>query len=146
MFSISFAVFLFSVINSVNNMEWYEVDNMFQTHYFYILQFCCALRYLATGANYSIVSDFQGISRSTLCRSIDEVVRFLCSLSHEYIVFPSERNHFERNALQFYRRYQKACTIGVVDGTLIAIQRPEPDVQFSYVNRKMFHSMNVMVS
>lgn len=92
------------------------------------------------------MADYQGISRSTLCRAVKEVVSFLCHISHEYITWPMTRHSMHAKALGFYRKFGKPCTVGCIDGTLIAIQKPSPEIEFSYICRKMFHSMNVMVS
>lgn len=80
-----------------------------------------------------------------MARCINEVLQFLCSLYYEYIHWPSSRAELERNAVRFYQKFGKPCTIGVIDGTQVAILRPSPAVEFSYLNRKVFHSMNVLV-
>lgn len=119
---------------------------MFDKNVFLFCQVCAALRYMATGANYSTVADFQGISKATLTRCIQEVIDFLGSLAQEVIVWPRTRQAQEVKATQFYRKFGKPCTIGCVDGTQIPILRPSQELEASYLNRKFYHSLNVMVS
>lgn len=42
--------------------------------------------------------------------------------------------------------YGFPCVIGCVDGTHIAIQAPSTEPEKPYVNRKGYHSINVLVS
>lgn len=106
---------------------------------------CAALRYLATGANFRTISDYQGISKSTLSLCVKEVVNFLGSLADEYICWPNDRRQLEEKATGFYVKHGKPCTVGVVDGTQIAILRPDIEIEYNYLNRKVYHSLNVMV-
>lgn len=103
------------------------------------------LRYLATGANYRTISDFQGISKASMGRCVNEVVHFLGSLYYDYIHWPTTREQLEDKALRFFQKFGKPCTVGSIDGTHIAILRPDPAIEFSYLNRKAFHSMNILV-
>lgn len=114
--------------------------------YLLFLQFCAALRYLATGANYSTIADGQGISKATMSRAVNEVIRFLWSLTYEYIVWPYYPEQLAEKAREFYELTGKPCTVGCVDGTHIAIKRPTMDEEPEYINRKLYHSLNVMVS
>lgn len=109
------------------------------------MQVCACLRYLATGATYSTIADFQGISKASLARCINEVVEFLCSLAPEIIIWPITREQMEVKATQFFLKHNKPCTIGCVDGTQIGILRPAKDFEWSYINRKLYHSLNVLV-
>lgn len=45
-----------------------------------LLQVCLALRFLASGSIYSTVGDTQGVDKSTVCRSVDAFVKWLCSV------------------------------------------------------------------
>lgn len=113
---------------------------------FYSLsQMCVALRYFATGGNYRSIGDHHGVSKSSVSRIVDEVVQFLISLSREIIKWPRTLDEQMANAQLFYRKYGKPCTIGVIDGTHISIIRPTPDRENAFFNRKMYHSLNVLV-
>lgn len=98
------------------------------------------------GANYRTISDFQGISKASMGRCVNEVVQFLGSLYYEYICWPTTREELEEKALRFFQKFGKPCTIGCIDGTHIPILRPCPEMEYSFLNRKAFHSMNVLVN
>lgn len=78
-------------------------------------------------------------------RCVNEVVHFLGSLYYDYIHWPTTREQLEDKALRFFQKFGKPCTVGSIDGTHIAILRPDPAIEFSYLNRKAFHSMNILV-
>lgn len=86
------------------------------------------------------------MSKSTLCRCVDEVLDFLESIAPHEIIWPEQRNEMHQKALLFYEKFGKPCTIGCVDGTHIAILRPHRQIEADYLNRKIFHSINVMVN
>lgn len=113
--------------------------------YYLCFQFCAALRYLATGANYSTIADYQGISKATLSRAVHEVIRFLWSLTYEYIIWPYFPNQLGDKAREFYESTGKPCTVGCIDGTHIAIKKTPLEEEGEYINRKLYHSLNVMV-
>lgn len=113
--------------------------------YLFNLQFCAALRYLATGASYKTISEYQGISKASLSRAVDEVVTFLCSITHQHIVWPYERTALRDKARQFYAQTRKPCTVGCIGGTHIGIMRPSMQDEGSYINKHLYHSLNVMV-
>ena len=41
------------------------------------LQVCLALRYFATGGNYTLIADFQGVTRGLVSKAVYEVSSFL---------------------------------------------------------------------
>lgn len=132
-----------SIINKLNlfQMLLYNTIKCFV----YIFQFCAALRYFATGASYSTISDYQGISTSTLSRAIHEVLDFLGSITHEYIVWPYYQVQMQQNSAIFLEKSGKPHTAGVIDGTHVAVRRVLGDDEAAYVNRKLYHSINVLV-
>lgn len=103
-----------------------------------------ALRYYATGSFYSALGDTQGIHKSTLCRAVGDVTNFLYDIAPRYIKFPTVEEH-ALYAQDFAALYGFPCVIGVLDGTHVAIQSPT-GYDRPFVNRKGYHSMNVLVS
>lgn len=108
-----------------------------------MLQFCIALRYYATGSFYSAIGDGHGVQKSTVCRAVADVTDYLCEVHPRYIRFPN-RADFPMCAQDFAQQHGFPCVIGCLDGTHIAIQAPSVEEK-SYVNRKGYHSLNVMV-
>ena len=107
---------------------------------------CLALRYLATGANYSVIGDTQGVHKSTVCRAVHEVVDFFCANQASFIKWPA--NFSERCGISgdFYELYRKVPgVLGCIDGTHIGIIGPKGN-QRGFLNRKGYHSLNVMVA
>ena len=114
--------------------------------FFFVFQVCLALRYYATGGNYSLIGDFQGVTRGLVSKAVSEVSSFLYAHQQDFIDFPLEADAQYSNARDFFRNYkQKPGVIGCIDGTHIAIGSPSIDIEYQYVNRKNYHSLNVLV-
>ena len=47
--------------------------------------------------------------------------------------------------LFFFNYKKKPGVLGCIDGTLIGIASPLRDIEYQYVKRKNYHSMNVLV-
>ena len=106
---------------------------------------CLALRYLATGANYSVIGDTQGVHKSTVCRAVHEVVDFFCANQASFIKWPANFSKRCRISGDFYKLYGKVPgVLGCIDGTHISIIEPKGN-QRGFLNRKGYHSLNVMV-
>lgn len=107
---------------------------------------CLAIRYYATGCNYSVVGDFQGVHKSTVSHCVREVTTFLYVNQQDYIHFPNTPQEMYTGAAAFYDRFgEKPLCLGAVDGTHIPIIAPRVR-ENNYVNRKNYHSLNVMVN
>lgn len=85
------------------------------------------------------------ISQSSLSRSITEVTNAIIRhLTRRWIKYP--RTDDERNVkkTRFHTVFEMHEIIGVVDGTHIAIHKPNVD-EHMFVNRKGYHSLNCQV-
>ncbi|XP_056015330.1 putative nuclease HARBI1 [Ostrea edulis] len=109
-----------------------------------MVQLLVFLRFVATGAFHQLIGDSIHLSKLTAGRCIRRVASALVSLANRYIIFPTDQN-----ATNTKRKFHNIAgfpgVLGCVDGTFIRIQTPvesEPD----YVNRKGYHSLNVMMS
>lgn len=108
-------------------------------------QMCLAIRYFATGSNYSVVGDFQGVTKATVSNCVREVAAFLYAKQRDYIIFPTTYQQRVEVARGFYDRFgEKPYCMGCVDGTHVPILRPHGN-EYTYVNRKGYPSLNVMV-
>lgn len=96
------------------------------------------------GSLYSAVGDAHGVHKSTVCRAVHDGTRFLYVNASNYIRFP-RREEFPLCAHDFYEMHGFPRVIGCIDGTHIAIQAPKGEDR-PFVNRKHYHSLNVMVS
>lgn len=108
------------------------------------IQLATAIRYYATGEFQLDVGNGVHISQSSAFRSIECVGRSLCSKFNDFIKWPT--NNIQQAAIKhgFFTIAQFPNVIGLVDGTHIRIVRPSIDEQ-QYVNRKLYHSLNVQV-
>ena len=110
-------------------------------------QFCLALRYFATGGQYSLCGDTQHVSTSLVGRAVRDVSDYFYNHQKQYIRWPATLAEKITNAHRFYnhKKGKKPQIIGIVDGTHIAIKKPQKN-ESTYVNRKSYHSINATVS
>ncbi|XP_052229485.1 putative nuclease HARBI1 isoform X5 [Dreissena polymorpha] len=99
------------------------------------------LRYLAKGDFYSEVGDLQGISRSSVSRSISVVVAAL-DRKLKTINFPTSNEELRIVKTGCFRIGKIPKVVGAVDGTLIPIIAPS-EAEEVYVCRKGYHALNV---
>ena len=116
------------------------------SYYCLYLQVCLALRYYATGGDYTLIGDVQGVTKGLVSKAVGEVSSFLYANQQQFIDFPLHPDEQYASARSYYQNFKrKPGVIGCVDGTHIALETPGTDVEYMYVNRKNYHSMNVMV-
>ena len=109
------------------------------------LQFCLALRYLATGANYSPLSQTQGVSKPSVTRCLDHVLEYFYHNVQKYIKFPENNLELLNTAADWDDDVHRPRCIGAMDGTHIAIKKTSSVDDAQYINRKGWHSVNTMV-
>lgn len=108
-------------------------------------QVYCALRYLATGANFSVIGDSLGLHKSTVSRTVSSVVEALCNKASSFIAFPDCPADLRKEALSFSGFANFPNIVGAIDGTLIRIKKPPAEREASFLSRKGFHAINVQV-
>ncbi|XP_061188738.1 putative nuclease HARBI1 [Saccostrea echinata] len=101
------------------------------------LQVFAALRFLASGSQYRMIGDTLGISKPSVCRSIDEVINVLCRTLN-IIKFPTGDAETTRTKVGFHAIAGFPNVLGAIDGTHI----PVTD-EHLYVCRKGYHSISV---
>lgn len=78
-------------------------------------------------------------------RSIHQVTAAIDTfLANEAIVFPQTRRELNAKKAAFMNRFNFPGVVGVVDGTHIAILKPNEE-EHNFINRKGFHSLNVQI-
>lgn len=65
-------------------------------------------------------------------------------LQAEFIVFPHTVSAFNQNKASFMEKFRISGVIGCIDGTHIAILKPQVE-EHNFINRKGFHSLNVQI-
>ncbi|CAL4136523.1 unnamed protein product, partial [Meganyctiphanes norvegica] len=105
-------------------------------------QVLVALRFFASGSFQSTIGDAHGITQSSVSKILDDIIYILVRKAKRAINMPTENRHITRNMQEFAAVANFPRIIGAIDGTHIAIKRPEKD-EHVFVNRKQFHSLNL---
>lgn len=66
-------------------------------------------------------------------------------LASKYIRFPQSENEMTETKAAFIAYHHFPGTLGVIDGTQIAITALPVGIENAYINRKGYHSINVQV-
>ena len=112
-------------------------------------QFCVALRYFATGADYLAIGDCHGVSKPTVCRAVRDVSNFFHKNLTDYVHWPDHVTEKTNKSVVFYReRKQKPGCFGLIDGTHVPICCPRGMGvdENQYYCYKGYYSINTMVS
>ncbi|XP_067659984.1 putative nuclease HARBI1 [Haliotis asinina] len=104
------------------------------------------LRYLATGKMQLCNGDDFGVSQPTVSNVITDTLNALCTpqLIGRFIRMPINRQEIQHHQRQFHEIGGFPGVVGVIDGTHVRIISPT-EHENEYVNRKIFHSLNVQV-
>ena len=104
-------------------------------------QVLATVRCLAKGFFFSECGDIHGISKASVCTSMDAVLSSICQRLNN-IHFPTTAEDMQKTKVDFFKMVRVPNVLGAVDGTLIKILAPSKNEQ-SYVCRKGFHALNV---
>ena len=88
-----------------------------------LLQVLVTLRFLATNSMQRAVADVYKISAASVCRSVHQCVRLLARMHSREIVFPNVKALCDMKKV-FRLICRLPNVVGVIDGSLIKIQRP----------------------
>ncbi|XP_065303743.1 putative nuclease HARBI1 [Dermacentor albipictus] len=112
----------------------------------------CALRFFGTGSFQRSVGreEHVGIAQSAVSSTIHKVTEAIISVSarRKLVDFPFAPSAKDEAKAAFARRGAIPGVLACVDGTLIAIMKPEglsPADTASFVSRKGYYALNVMV-
>ncbi|XP_046572439.1 putative nuclease HARBI1 [Haliotis rubra] len=106
------------------------------------LQVLITLRYLGKGGFQSELADLHGVSQPTVSRAIGTTVDIL-SRKLDRIRFPKDATSQREVKQVFHALAGFPNVLGCIDGTLIAIVRPQACEEAAYVCRKGFHAVNI---
>ena len=118
-----------------------NVNNIF------VFQVLVTLRYLRKGSFVSECGNLHGISKSSVCRAVEDVTTSIYK-QLDNIKFPTRDEDIQNiKNIFFFKRFFFTIAalpnvIGVIDGTLIPIIAPK-DNEADFVCRKGFHAINV---
>ncbi|KAL4720727.1 hypothetical protein ACJJTC_004444 [Scirpophaga incertulas] len=100
------------------------------------------LGFLASGSYQTLVgqSVFHGVSQPTVSRVVRQVVEAMNrpEVFKKFLFFPRTREARDK----IKQSYQEL--LGCIDGTHVALLKPK-DNEERYINRKGYHSLNVMI-
>ncbi|KYQ57303.1 Putative nuclease HARBI1, partial [Trachymyrmex zeteki] len=85
------------------------------------------------------------MSQTSLSRSLHATVNALNCVMNNWIRFPVTVDRIQRIKEGFFRNGGFPGVIGAIDGTLVAIFPPEAEREYLFINRKLYHSLNVLV-
>lgn len=101
-----------------------------------------ALRYLATGSNFSVVGDSHGVHKSTVSRCVHRVVEAVNNVLYpELVDWPQNIGQLNNIANEFHRKGGMPSVFGCIDGSHLEIVSPSED-EYQFVNRYSTHSLN----
>ncbi|XP_063788406.1 putative nuclease HARBI1 [Pseudophryne corroboree] len=110
-----------------------------------LTQFLAVLHFVATGSYQHVVGDLVGMSQGQFSKVLRHVSQAFIKRVKQFIAMPLDvgaldvvKRQFEEGGSRFPH------VIGVVDGTHVAIVPPRHNEEI-YRNRKLFHSLNIMV-
>ena len=101
------------------------------------------LWYLANQDSYREIGEAFGVTKSTAHKAAKGVIDELNNLKSTVIQWPSGQNLMLEEEY-FARLSSIRGTIGSIDGCHIKIEAPSKNVQQDYVNRKHYHSINLL--
>lgn len=84
-------------------------------------------------------------STPTVSKILRNVVNALNILMDDWIQFPIEDAEIQHIKEIFWIRTQFPGVLGAIDGTHIAIVPPNVEREQLYINRKLYHSLNVLI-
>ncbi|XP_046674737.1 putative nuclease HARBI1 [Homalodisca vitripennis] len=103
------------------------------------------LRYVGDPGFQSGVAEDVGIDRTTVTKTISDVMAAILLKKNVWIKFPSTREEMEQQKANWQEKYRFPSAIGAVDCTQIPIRKPS-DHGDEYINRKRFPSINVQAT
>ncbi|XP_041033569.1 putative nuclease HARBI1 [Carcharodon carcharias] len=103
-----------------------------------------ALNFYACGSFQSSVGDMCKITQSAARACIHQVTDAVFRRASDFIHFDMSPSQASDRAIRFHRIAGFPKVLGVIGGTHIQLKAPN-DEPVSYINRRGFHSLNVMI-
>jgi len=99
-------------------------------------QILAAFEFYSSGSFQWVVGNAEGMSKSTVSRTIESVTNSLCRVAPRYISFDTDPRKLLQDKLEFSKIAAFPNVVGAVDGTHIPILSPSAHEK-AYVNRKV---------
>ncbi|KYN15589.1 Putative nuclease HARBI1, partial [Trachymyrmex cornetzi] len=105
------------------------------------------LNFLSSGSYQRRVGqDFLScVCQSSVSNIVHQIVDAINIIIPDWIKFPTQRDEIQAIQQQFWINANFPGAIGAIDGTHIAIFPPEKNREHLYINKKLYHSLNVMI-
>ncbi|XP_024879833.1 putative nuclease HARBI1 [Temnothorax curvispinosus] len=88
---------------------------------------------------------FSCMSQSSMSGTINLIVNAINIIMPQWIKFPVQPDHIRVIQEQYWINTNFPGVIGAVDGTHVAIWPPDKNREHLYINRKLYHSLNVII-
>ncbi|XP_014673382.1 PREDICTED: putative nuclease HARBI1 [Priapulus caudatus] len=109
-----------------------------------VTQLAVTLSLLASGSFQWGMGELHGISQATACRCLHRVVSVIIGEKlRTTIKFPQTQTERTKVMHEFSQISGFPRVLGAIDCTHVAIRAPAGDMEYVYINRKNYHSMNV---
>lgn len=125
-----------------------QVEGKYSTAVLLETKIITYLSYIRSGNFQWSLGTLSGTSQPTVFRIIDSCNSTVIESWKNIIQFPTNVVEINKSKLEFANlRSTRGFpnVLGVVDGTHIAIKRPENEIENRFVNRKKYHSINCQV-
>lgn len=112
------------------------------------VQLCSTLNFLASGSHQRRVGQdaFAMISQTCVSRCINSISKAIATkLMDKYVVFPQTIGEIQKLSDGFQEIADFPFVFGLIDGTQIPVAAVKNEIEFGYVCRKGFHSINTQV-
>ncbi|XP_029159550.1 putative nuclease HARBI1, partial [Nylanderia fulva] len=112
------------------------------------LQIFVTLHFLASGSyQRKVGQDFLScMSQTSISISIHATINALNSIMGHWIQFPTTDIRKPQIKNKFFEKTGFPGVIGAIDGSYIAIFPPQTEREHLFINRKLYHSLNMCVS
>lgn len=113
-----------------------------------IYQFCATLNFLASGTYQRRVGSdaFASMSQTCVSRSIKSITRVIATkMMDDFIKFPQTLDEIRQLENEFQTLGDFPGLFAIIDDTHIGLAAMKRLVEFVYLNRKKFHSINTQI-
>lgn len=132
-----------------NDLFFLYISYIIKNYIHFVLKVLAALRFFG-GGSYQLdigSNKYFCISQPSVSRSIHAVIDSFnaSNLFNDCVKFPQTVGELNVIRESFYSKYGFPGVIGAIDCTHIAIFPPKKEIEYVYVNRKGYHSINTQL-
>lgn len=112
------------------------------------IQLCSTLNFFASGSHQRRIGQdaFAMLSQSCVSRCVNSISKTIATkLMDKHIVFPQTIEEIETLCAEFQEIADFPLVFALVDGTQIPVAAMKKEIEFAFVCRKGFHSINAQV-